>query len=144
MSDDIDQTNSLLMRAIDNDNNASMDGLTSSSVKAAKNEVLQKLGVMGTCLKEYHRKLKDYRFIEDLEGLRYGGYVRWIDLTGDELRLTNGGIVCEMGVSNTGVLVTCRNNMGRLFSFNLSECVVFQKLSDQEKILLSALDYLNN
>jgi hypothetical protein len=144
MTADANDANNLLMRAIDNDNNASMEGLTSSIIKTAKNDVLQKLGLTGPDLREHHRKLKQYRFVEDLEGLRYGSYVRWIDLTSDTLRLTNGGIVCDMNVSNTGVLVTCRNNMGRMFSFNLSECVVFQKLSEQEKILLAALDYLND
>ena len=31
----------------------------------------------------------------------------------------------------------------KLFKINLNECIIFQKLSDQEKIILKAIDYVN-
>lgn len=134
----------LLMRAIDNESNASMEGLTTASMKSMKNNMLQQLGMGREQLTAAHAKLRAYRFIEDLDALRYGAYVRWFDLTRDEPRLTNGGIVCDMVVTDTGVSVRCKNQFHRMFSFNLSECMVFQKLSEQELVLLSALDYLNS
>ena len=132
-----------LMRAIDNDDNASLDGLTTAKVKAMKNDVLQRLQLSRGELMALHTKLKDYRFIEDLSGLRFGSYVRWIDLGREPLKLTNGGIVCDMTVVEEGVRVTCKNHFHRMFVFNFSESIVFQRLSNQERVLLSALDYLN-
>jgi hypothetical protein len=133
-----------LLKAVDNDDNKSLEGQTLSSIKSTVNNMLQQLPNMkGEVLKKTVKKLDEYRFIEDLDALRFGGYTRWFNLTADEPQLTNGGIVCDMIVGETGVVVKCKNRMGRIFSFNLSECLVFQKLSDQEKIILFAVEYLS-
>ena len=57
--------------------------------------------------------------------------------------MTNGGIVCEIKVCDDGIHVVCKNNMNRMFQLNLSENLVFQRLNDQERVLLAALQYLN-
>ena len=133
-----------LLKAVENEDNKSLDGQTLASIKTTVNNMLQQLPFMrGTVLKKTVKKLDEYRFVEDVEDLRYGSYVRWFNLTTDDPRLTNGGIVCDMTVGETGVVVKCKNRMGRIFSFNLSECLVFQKLSDQEKIILFAVEYLS-
>ena len=62
----------------------------------------------------------------------------------NNLKLTTGGLVCDIKISNDDVIISCKNNYNSFFSFKLNECLVFQKLSDQEKVLLSALDYLND
>ena len=41
-------------------------------------------------------------------------------------------------------MIVCKNFMHRHYTFKMDECLVFQKLTDQEKILLSALDHLEN
>jgi hypothetical protein len=77
--------------------------------------------------------------------MRYGSYIRWISLKDpDNLKLTNGGIVCEMKVGETGIVVVCKNRFNRFFQLNMNENLIFQKLSDQEQVLLSALDFINS
>jgi hypothetical protein len=43
---------------------------------------------------------------------------------------------------NSDIHIFCKNNMNRLFQLKMSENIIFQKVSDQEKILLQVMDYL--
>ena len=109
-----------------------------------KNDMLQKLRLPRDKLRSLHKSLKLYRYVDELPDLHYGSYVRWISLKNpNNIRLTNGGIVCDVKIDD-GINVVCRNNMHRFFQFKMGECLVFQQLTDKEQVLLSALDYLNN
>ncbi len=59
------------------------------------------------------------------------------------LPLHNCGMICEIKITDDGVLITSKNFMHRHYTFKMDECLIFQKLSDQERILLSALDHLD-
>ena len=133
-----------LMSALDDDDNASLMKLDTRAVKAVKNDMLQKLNLPREQLKKLHKQLEDYRYVDEMNELKYGSYIRWIPLRDpNKVKLTNGGIVCDILVKDNGIHVVCRNNMHRMFQIKLIECMVFQKLSDQERVLLSVMDYLN-
>ena len=132
-----------LLRAIDNENNESVLKLTSSEIKKQKNDILQKLGVKGKSLVELHKKLKDYRYVEEIEDLNYGSFVRWINISDPtDVYITIGGIVCDMTATDNGIQIKCKNFYNRFFNFNFNKNLVFQKLSKQEKVLLFAMDNL--
>lgn len=133
-----------LINALDDEDNASLINLDNRAVKAAKNDMLQKLNLSREQLKKLHRQLDDYRYVDEMNELKYGAYIRWIPLKDpNKIKLTNGGIICDILVKDNGIHVVCRNNMHRMFQIKLVECMVFQKLSDQEKVLLSVMDYLS-
>lgn len=134
-----------LLRAIDNENNEGLLQLTSTEIKRQKNDILQKLGVKGKTLVDLHKKLKDYRYIEDLEQLNYGSFVRWINISDPtEVYITNGGHICDMVATNKSVKITCKNIFNSFFNFDFNSCLVFQKLTNQERVLLLAMDNLAN
>ena len=134
-----------LLRAIDNENNEGVLQLTSTEIKRQKNDILQKLGVKGKTLADLHKKLKDYRYIEDLEQLNYGSFVRWINISDPtEVYITNGGHICDMVATDNSVKITCKNVYNSFFNFDFNSCLVFQKLSNQERVLLIAMDNLAN
>jgi len=117
-----------LLKALDNDENESLIDLTTRKIKSMKNDMLQKLQLPKERLKEYHKKLKDYRYVGELHEIRYGAYIRWINLKNiDHLKLTNGGIICDIQVTDTGLWIKCKNNMNRFFQLKLDECPIFQK-----------------
>ena len=133
-----------LMSALDDDDNESLMQLDTRAVKAVKNDMLQKLNLRREQLKKFHRQLEDYRYVDEMSELKYGAYIRWIPLRDpNNIKLTNGGIICDILVKDNGIHVVCRNNMHRMFQIKLAESMVFQKLSDQERVLLSVMDYLN-
>lgn len=134
----------LLKKALDNEKNEVIMKMDTEKVLKSKNDILEQLNFKKKDLKLIQKKLKDYRFIDDIKEMHYGSYIRWISLKNpDNIRLTNGGIVCDMKEVNDDITIVCKNNMNRLFQIKMSENIIFQKISDQERILLHVLDYLH-
>jgi len=143
MNDDEEEVKELL-QALDNEGNDTIMGLTSQKIKADKNDILQKLQFKREGLKKIHKKLKNYRYCNTVEDLRYGFYIRWISLKDPEdIYLTNGGIICEMKIIKKGLHLICKNNYNQLMQIPFDESIIFQKLSNQEMVILDILNYLN-
>jgi len=143
VEEDIFQIDTLLS-ALDNDNNSSIGDLTTAKIKTYKNNALQKLQLSREELKKMHKKLQDYRLVEELDDIQYGHHIRWIRLTNPEkICLTNGGIICDIIVHNEQVHIRCFNRYRKIMQIKLDECYIFQKLSNQEKVILNVLDYLD-
>ena len=133
----------ILSKALEDEDNEELLNLNNSKIKCIKNDILQKLGLPASKLKAYHKTLKNYRYIDELPGIKYGAYIRWISLRDPaNIKLTNGGIVCEIKVEDS-INIVCKNKMNIFFEIRMGENFIFQKISDQEQILLSALDYLH-
>ena len=133
-----------LINALENEKNENILYTDYSNIKSEKNDILQKLPFNGEQLKTLHKKLKYYKYVDIPDELEFGHYIRWINLKNPEnLRLTNGGIIIDMSVVNDMLYLTCKNNMDRVFRLNFNQCIVFQKLTNQENILLQVMDYLN-
>ncbi len=134
-----------LLDVLEKDSNSSVIDLTNSKIKQFKNDILQRLQLKGGELKTLHKKLKEYRYCTDLRDLQYGFYIRWIPLNDpNKIYLTKGGIVCDVKLVNNELQVLCKNNLNRFFQFKFDEAIIFQKLSEQEKIILGILDYLED
>jgi hypothetical protein len=133
-----------LKKALDNESNESICNLNSSLIKQIKNDMLQQLQLPRDKLKDMHNKLKYYRYVDDLSNLQYGRFIRWINLKKtDNIFLTNGAHIMDIKIEKTGIQILCRNNMNRFITLNIDEHMIFQKITDQESILISAMDYLN-
>jgi hypothetical protein len=133
-----------LLHSLENESNASIMNLTSVKIKEHKNNILQRLQLERSKLKEMHKKLKEYRYCTDMSDLQYGFYIRWIPLKDPEnLYLTNGGLLCDMKIVNNQIHIVCKNNRNRIIQFKFDETIIFQKISPQEKVILSVLDYLS-
>jgi len=82
-------------------------------------------------------KLTGYKFIDDLYQLHKGKYIRWIKNN----KLSNGGIVMDILFNDKGTNILCKNNMNRFFQLKFDDLVIFQKLSEEEQLLLMAYEY---
>ena len=61
-----------------------------------KNNILQKLYLERADLLKYHKILKDYKFVDELDEIKLGSYIRWFNLNRmEDLQLTNGGIIVD-------------------------------------------------
>ena len=133
----------LLKKALDNDKNELILNMDTDKVTKTKNDIISQLNLPKGELKTIQKKLKEYRYIDDMKELHFGSYIRWITIKNPEsIRLTNGGIVCDIKVINDDIHITCKNNMNRFFQLKMSENIIFQKISDQERVLLKVMDYL--
>lgn len=133
-----------LMTALDNENNDIIMNLTSAKIQETIFNILKELHLDKKILIDYFKKLKGYRYVDELNELKYGGFIRWIPLTDPTfLPLNQCGIICDIKIADDGVYIVCKNFMHRHYRFKMDECLIFQKLSSQEMIILSALDHLS-
>ena len=155
-------------KAIENDNIASIVHTSHAQIKREKNDILQKLQIKGDTLRIMHARLIGYKYVETERDIRVGEYVRWISLKNpDKLSLTNGAHVCNIyqhqyknndntdddtsrnsinsDEEDNSVCIRCKTvrfGTVRFFNLNLSENIIFQKLTSQEWIILDALQHL--
>ena len=137
-----------IMKAIENPNNDVIAQYTSGDLEAIKAQIL---GDVCFEEREYRaallQRLRGYRYVDELSELREGVWTRWVPLDRDDgrgggARLTAGGLLCEVRISDRGAVLVCKNGRGRFFQFHMEASLVFQKLTDQEKVILCAVDAL--
>jgi len=132
-----------LIKSLDNENNSGIENLSTRKIKAIKNDYLQQLQLSRDELKDYHKKLKEYRTVDDLTNIQYGRYIRWISLKDPaKICLTNGGVIIDIQLLEDGIYLLCKNFRNKRMKIKIDECFIFQKLTDQEKTIIAALDYL--
>ena len=91
----------------------------------------------------YHKKLKEFRYCSDMNDLQYGYYIRWIPIKDPEkIKLTNGAEIADIRIQKNQIQILCKNFKNMFFLIKFDECIVFQKISPQEHVILSVLDYL--
>lgn len=134
-----------LMIALDNNKHEHLLNQTSTTIEETKIKMILNLHLSKKEYQKIINNLKHYQFVDELPDMKYGSYIRWINLTNVEnIKLTNGGIVYEIKVGEKGIIIVCKNNMNRFFQLNMNEALIFRKLTNQELILLSALDYISD
>uniref|UniRef100_A0A6C0KXM2 Uncharacterized protein n=1 Tax=viral metagenome TaxID=1070528 RepID=A0A6C0KXM2_9ZZZZ len=133
-----------LLKALDNENNSKFLNLTNEKIKKIKIEILKEIQLPNDEIITYMNKLKEYIYIDEMCELKLGGFIRWISIKDpNEIYLTSGAILSEINVTDNGVLLNCKNFAKKHYQIKLDECLVFQKLNQQEMVLLSALDSLS-
>ena len=133
-----------LIKALDNNSNESLINLTTSKIQEMNLKIIKELHLPRDITLNYMKKLNGYRYIDEMNELKYGSFIKWIPiLDPSHLPLHSGGILCDIKIENTGIILVCKNFMHKHYQIKLDECLLFQKLSNQELVLLSALDHLS-
>jgi hypothetical protein len=132
------------MKALDNECNSHLLELTSEKIKKMNWDILQQLHLSREDTKDIMKKLKQYRYVDGMNELKYGTFIRWIPIVDpDNIYLTTPAIFCEFKVKKEGVCVVYKTFKGKYSQSKMDECLLFQKITDQEMVLLSALDHLS-
>ena len=87
-------------------------------------------------------KLIGYRYVERVCEIRTCVYIRWINPV--KKRLETGGTVISIKICDKCVQVICKTVTGRHVSFRFNECIVFQKLTTEEQLILMAYEHIEN
>jgi len=135
-----------LLKALDDDSNENLFNFTTKKILEMNLQVLKELELDKNETLIILKKLKEYRYVDEMNDLKYGTYLRWIPLNDPEnIHLTKGAVFCELNITDNGVFIVCKNfgYSTKHFQIKMDECLVFQKLTPQELVLLSALDHLS-
>ena len=134
-----------LLKALDNDQNENIMNLTSKKILEMNYNIVKELLLDNETTLNYLKKLKDYRYVDEIDDLKHGSYIKWIPIIDPtNIPLHYSGIICEIKLTDNGVFLVCKNFMHRHYTFKMDECLIFQKLTPQEKVILSALDHLED
>jgi len=132
-----------LLLALEKETNASIVELSTEKIQQHKDAVFDKLNLNNETRDSFNSKLEEYRVCHDMKDVQFGFYIRWIPLKNPKkIYITNGGHICDIKIVNDQLQLMCKNNRGRFFQIKFDECVIFQKISPQEKVILNVLDYL--
>jgi hypothetical protein len=88
----------------------------------------------------YTEKLKDYRLVDEVGELHIGKHIRW--MRRGTTKLTNGGIVVEVKFLDKGINVLCKNAIHRFIQIKYDDCLIFQKLSIDEQLILTVNQHI--
>jgi hypothetical protein len=134
-----------LVKALDNTNNDNIMNLTTRKLMELNLKILKELMFDKETLINYLRNLKGYKYIDEIDELKHGAFIKWIPITDPEnLPLNQCGLICDIKITDDGVIIVCKNFMHRHYTFKTDEVLIFQKLSKQEMVIISALDHLEN
>jgi hypothetical protein len=135
-----------LLKALDDDSNEVLFNYTTDKIRKMNLSILNELHLPKKETIDIYNKLKNYKYIDEINELKYGTFIRWIPIEDPKnIYLTTGALFCEIKFKDEGVFCICKN-FGfpiRHFQLSIDKNLIFQKLTDQELVLLSALDHLD-
>lgn len=135
-----------LIKALDDESNETLLNFTTKKIIETNFNILKELHLSKNDTRELLTKLRNYKYVDEMNDLKYGTYLRWIPIENpDKIYLTKGAIFCELKITDDGVFIVCKNFgfQSRHFQIALDKNLIFQKLTEQEMVLLSALDHLS-
>jgi len=111
-----------------------IEGKTVADLSKEVFDVINPLEISEDNKHDICQRLIGYRWVDRLCDLRSGRLVRWVKKD----RLTNGGLLMNVKIENTGVILLCKNNVGRFFCVKWDDTIVFQRLTMEEQLVLMA------
>ena len=133
----------ILLEALNNGNNESIMNTSKAEIQKIKNDILQQLYLPREILKDFHKRLKKYRYCDEMPDLISGQFIRWISIKDPEnITLSKGAFYCDTEIKANGLYVICRSGRGNVFQIKFDDCIFFQKLSYQEELILKVIDFL--
>lgn len=88
-------------------------------------------------------KLVGYKYIDKVFQIKKGEYIRWIKLNSTPFKLSTGGTVANVKFyENGGTHILCRN-ANFFMTLKYDECIFFQKMSDDELLIMKAMEIIH-
>jgi len=135
-----------LIEALNNEENESILNLNSERNLKINLEILNSLNLDENIILDFYNKLKNYRYIDELDQLKIGSFIRNIslkELNENNINLYSGSFISEIKITEKGVILTCRNFRNKFISLKFEEHIIFQKFNNQELAIIKILDKLD-
>jgi hypothetical protein len=135
-----------ILSAMTKTENSTIANMTLKKIAARRHEVLSIMNLTPEKMAEFERKLQMYRVIETPDELKHNQLIRWIPLRSLETRpyITLGGCLFRVRYNEEESLhiVTIRNVKRFVFNIKFELNAVFQRLSQEELLILHAVEYV--
>lgn len=135
-----------LLKALEDDSNDNLLNFTTKKIHEMNLEILKELHLSREETLNLFNKLKNYKYVDEISDIKSGAFLRWIPIENPEnIYLSNGAFCCDIKITNEGIYCVCKSvgYNAKHFLIAIDKNLIFQKLTDQELVLLSALDHLS-
>jgi len=109
------------------------------TIKERKQSILDKLVLEPEEMIHYKKLLIDYRYIDEIDELRLGSYIRFFRLETETLELGRGGFLADIKFKKQKIILLLKNR-NLFFQLKMDECILFQKNTTQEQFIIHILD----
>ena len=137
-----------ILSAMTKSENSTIVNMTLPKIVARRQEVLSSMNLTPEKMAEFERKLQMYRVVETPDELKHNQLIRWIPLRSLETRpyVTIGGCLFRVKYNDEEALhiVTIRNVKKFVFNIKFELNAVFQRLSQEELLILRAVEYVES
>jgi hypothetical protein len=130
-----------LLDSLENDKN---DYLENKTIKKITKEIFNKVNELDIEKEKkmnYCEKLNEYRLVNEINELHKGKHIKWIKLINNQL--IGGGIVVNIKFTDNGTHVLVKNQLNRFIQIKMDDCLIFQKMTLQEQLILMAYEYID-
>jgi hypothetical protein len=112
-----------------------------SEIDNLKDGILDELQLSSDNKRSYKKQLKDYLFVNEIDDLKTGTFLRCIKMEDDSYSLTPPCIFCDIKMTENGMLLLCKQiwNQKVFFHLHMDKIILFRKLKSEEKLILLAL-----
>jgi hypothetical protein len=138
--------------AVENKNNVYLENKKSSTIVDEIAKSFDELGdddpkfkISKLDASKFIKSLNGYRYVDELDILHLGKYTRWIQKYASPYKMTNGGFLSSIDFVETGIILTMKIwRAPWVIRVSFDECLLYQKLSYGEYLVLMANDYLES
>ena len=131
-----------ILNKIDKEDSNYLENKTLADISKEVVDAMKSIDIPDYLISNYCLRLVGYIFVDKICDLRNGRMVRWIKSANKAL--TNGGILMNIKIENNGVKLLCRNNANRFFNIKFDDCLIFQKLTMEEQLIVMSTEYAEN
>ena len=117
-----------LLKALDDDSNETLLNFTSDKIKEMNLNIIKELQLPRKDTLDIMNKLRDYKYVDEMNELKCGTYLRWINIDNpNSIILSKGAVFCELKITNEGVFLICKNYgfKSRHFQISLDKHLIF-------------------
>jgi hypothetical protein len=137
-----------ILSAMTKTENSTIANMTLKKIAERRHEILSSMNLTPEKMEEFERKLHMFRVIEDPSELKHNQLIRWIPLRSLETRpyVTLGGCLFRVRYNEEESvhIVTIRNVKRFVFNIKFELNAVFQRLSQEELLILRAVEYVES
>ena len=134
-----------LLKELQKDKNSYIeDKTTKDMIEEIKQSIEEEFGdeIEKNTQKKMIQKLIGYRHVDELDTLHIGKNTRWIQKYKDEIKVTNGGLLLNTIFTEDGINLVIKLWNGRFNKIRFDDCLVYQKMSFGEQLILMVADYM--
>ena len=140
-----------LLDIIEGEDNHYLENKTLADVSKDIFDAIAELNIDTELAEYFCTRLAGYRHVERICDLKNGRQLCWIKrptisngIIINKKNLINGGLLVNVKIDDSGVKLLCRAGVKLFFNIKFDDCLIFQKLSMEEQLVIMSYDYIEN